>query len=474
MSEQSSTHAIPVPAGCDGYRPGMWEGLKTRVLGAALAGALLTSACTNNEEAPSTMGSDGGADVSRACVEVSFANMSSNPNEYFADAFLPKTEGLNSTEDVEAYAARLFTEGPLSKISGKGTDPASLAAIMSALTVPARDGNAVDPNYDYVASFNTHFAEYQTTGGTEKAKDDCKKTADTIIAVGGYEKLWAGSGDTVTQLVPVRLGAEVGAAANSIAGLELRQVVLGQELGGLLLRLRDTSGNGVDGFTEVLLSKDGTMFVQGPIPQSGATAESTATASMPAEPTESSQEAAPTAESQSEQETSQQQSGTGGGQGGESQSDADEGDTDGSVSGGTGNGQSSGSTGGSSGAGGGSGVNRGTAGGNGTNGGSAGGTGGGSNGCGNGCGTGGGGGGNGQSGGTGGGSNQGGGTGGGENGGNGGGGEQPTPTPQPTPKPTPKPTPTPQPTPTPKPTPTPTPTPVKPPMVCDPNIDVCN
>ena len=437
-----------------------------RVTGAVLASAaaLAIAACGEKDE---NVNQNQLINGNVACETVEgFTDFSANANNYTDNAFLPKAEnGIDSTEEVQSYVESLYggNDGPL----GKQTDPASLAALNAIVTEPARDKKAADASYNYVGVYDASKAAYSAEDGQERAQDDCAETAETLNQVASYDERWAAKGEKVTRITATRN------AQNQITGMRLANFIAKDEgLSGVQLEL-PKSNNNLDGFTEALITEDGETFVKGVVREQnsrGDKQDDKGGSSRSKEDNKGDNQSdknekagsSSSSESSSDKGTSSKENNQDN-DGGSSSSNSN------NDSGNNGKGKAQkGNNGG-----GGSGTNSGKGGGKGgKNGG----------GCGGSCGSG-------NSGG------QGGSGGGGCSscGAGGGGGSQPNPAPNPQPEPRPEPQPQPEPRPEPRPQPEPTPTtppthttppptqttppptkpPVKPPMTCDPNIDVC-
>lgn len=188
-----------------------------------------------------------------ACEDFSDVDAASDPS-YNEDAFLPGYDVIDDKSELARnYVAGLFDEnGPL----GHDGDLMSLAAFMAAVGSPANDAEAVDPEYNYAMEFIAKTDRYRN-GGIEVAREDCKTARDTAIQTAGYETDWARAGEQVSILRALR--EEV---TRDINGFVAEQYVTQENMSGIVFRLRSTSDN-LDGFADVLVASDGTMYVKG-------------------------------------------------------------------------------------------------------------------------------------------------------------------------------------------------------------------
>jgi hypothetical protein len=187
------------------------------------------------------------------CDDSEFGNPAAQADLFIDSAFLPKTEALSS-ENATQHIDSLFDDnGPL----GSSIDRGSLAAVEALITAPAHDGVATDPNYSYLTTFREKMAAYNAEGGLELAEDDCGVTRDTLVQTASYNEGWAQAGETVVLANALR-----NLENYHVTGLELKEVVTTQVLGGIQFRL-NTSVRGIDGFVEVLLAADGNMYLKG-------------------------------------------------------------------------------------------------------------------------------------------------------------------------------------------------------------------
>jgi len=409
----------------------------------AVVGAIVHEGNSSDNNAANTAS---GANM-EACSTLQFTDAAADSTKYASDAFLPKN-AVSSHDDVQPYETGkdgLFEAGPL----GGKADKSSLAAIAAIITDRATDKSAaVDPHYSYEDHYDRNLASFNGVNGQEAAETTCRTTYNLLSQIPDFTGDWAGKGEKVTQFVALR-----DKATNKIIGFTAKDEVAASTMKGIEYVFRPSAKGVVAGFPSVLEDVDGRLYVKGFKAEEGAKSGEQTAAPSPT-PTSAAGKTGNT--------------GNNGGNGSTS------GETTGSTGGtGSGNGSNTGNTGGN---GSGTGNNSGNNGGNGSGSGKTGG----------GSGSGGG-----NGGGSGGGGNGGGGNGGpsGPGGPTGPGGGSPTPpgetSPAPTPTQTPTPTPTHSHTPTPPPThppttpppsshtPTPSPTPSKPPIDCDPAIDVC-
>ncbi len=230
---------------------------RSHKLRAALAGVVILAtggsvyACSGDSDKAGREAA-ANANTIEMCANSTFSEVSTNAEHYATEAFLPKGE-IKDAKSADAYVNTLFDkDGPL---AGE-QDQVSLGAFMATIVNPAHDGAAVNPNYDYLGTFKSNVAAYRAPGGDAKAKEDCKTAFQTAKQTVQYNGDWAQAGETVTQFTAVRN------EANKITGMKLDQVVTNDKLAGAAMALRATA-KGLDGFTEVLITPDGKMYVKG-------------------------------------------------------------------------------------------------------------------------------------------------------------------------------------------------------------------
>ncbi len=226
--------------------------------------ALVASGCSGGHAQPGAGEKLIGDVNTEACAQGVFSPESGNPDKYVATAFLPQqAKPVSSKGEAAKHVASWFdADGPL----GTKIDSASLAAIQATIVGPAHDGEAVNPKFDYLKAFSDAAARYAAPqGGLEAARKDCATTAETLVQTGDFNGEWAQPGETITRIVPVR------DANNKIIGMKLEKVVTEAKLGGVDFQLRQTS-KGLDGFTDVLVTQNGTEYVKGLTVGEGGTA----------------------------------------------------------------------------------------------------------------------------------------------------------------------------------------------------------
>lgn len=248
------------------------RGAISRKLGAVIAaGALAISAGgyfgfnalasdSKNARHVAPRGANVGKNTDPSCKNSKFVPEASNPTKFNTEAFFPHTNKLNNRDDVRTYTKDLFDgDGPL----GQNIDANSLAVIMATVVKPSHDGAAVNPGYDYSKAFSDSLAEYNHEGGITAAMRDCTLAKDTLNQVADYDANWAQKGDTVTLFQAQRDTQNADKSKqNDIVGMVQVKQVTEETLSGIAMKLRDTS-KGLDGFTEVLLTKDGKLYVKG-------------------------------------------------------------------------------------------------------------------------------------------------------------------------------------------------------------------
>jgi hypothetical protein len=186
------------------------------------------------------------------------AHAAANGKHYQPAAFLPEGR-IQSTPQGYQADQKLFTKGPL----GTGnSDPASLAAVYSAITEPAQKGNSV-ADYNYKSAFDRALGQFNSNGNA--AIGACEVTYETMLETERYNDSWAQPGQTVTLLTPMR-----DPKTNQVTGEEVQHITLGQTLKGEEFSdapLAHHKIKGVKGFNSVL-RQDGTgyLYVQGQAP----------------------------------------------------------------------------------------------------------------------------------------------------------------------------------------------------------------
>lgn len=229
---------------------------KQLVAAGAVVGGMMLAGCSGDSSESSTdstlSAADRAVEVDQACDTAKFAELSNNADQYVQEAFLPKTDKLDSNEDVESYLNTIFNAGPL----GTEIDETSAAAIQAAIVVAANDGQVKLDGYNYVQTFADKVAAYRAPGGLEAAQTDCSTAYATLVQTGEYNANWAQAGETVTEIQTIRNDAYETIGMNLVQGATL------DTLSGAEFKLRESSKE-IDGFNEVLITKDGRMFVKG-------------------------------------------------------------------------------------------------------------------------------------------------------------------------------------------------------------------
>jgi hypothetical protein len=231
----------------------------TLLAGAGLAvGVEAIGGGSGGSGSPAAVAETAGNNSGEACNNYQAADLTSNPEQYNADAFLPKTT-IDSPATSQQEVTGLFAQ------KGAVTDPVTLAAIMATVVQPAEKGTVNDPNYDYGQAFRNYIGNYATPNST--AARDCKTAYDVLIQVGGYNASWAKPGDKVSQFKALRDGRY------NITDAEVTkpQVVQGDHpLSGTEFVLRDTTkglnGENLQGFASVLVTSDGEIYLKGVTP----------------------------------------------------------------------------------------------------------------------------------------------------------------------------------------------------------------
>jgi hypothetical protein len=194
------------------------------------------------------------------CEDFSDANAAADASTYNEHGFLPADHVVDATE-AKQYVLNLFSkEGPL---AGQG-DEASLAAIMSAVVIPSHEGAFESVDYDYLQEFVNTIGSFNSEGGLDRAKADCKEAYGTLIQDVGFNGDWANKGETVSELIPIRN------KQNDIvnATLATGKVKSGSTFRGIEIALRPTT-KGQNGYLSILISTDtkgeanGQIFIKG-------------------------------------------------------------------------------------------------------------------------------------------------------------------------------------------------------------------
>ena len=191
---------------------------------------------------------------SEACDDISFGNPTENLEHYAKTAFLPKNE-VNSKEEVKAEITG--KKGVFTTPLGQEMDVHSMAAITSALTIPATDGKKAQSGYDYVAHYDKTLASLKGSNKAEVAQEACGNAYDVMKQVATYNEKWATEGETVVKLEATR-GKD-----SKIDCMTLVKVKVGEKgLKGIEFKNNADTKN-VDGFTSVLEDENGDLYVKG-------------------------------------------------------------------------------------------------------------------------------------------------------------------------------------------------------------------
>lgn len=233
-----------------------------RKVGAALGGALLLGGAVAGVMA---LDDDGSAERHREmaestaefdeCEDLAFENVAANPDLYARDAFLPRAEqGLNNAEDVQKYINNLFDgNGPL----GTKIDKVSASAFNAVIVFPSHDGEATNPNFNYLEAFQDSLAAYNAPEGAKEAAEKfCNLSYETALQTAQYNPNWAQEGETVLQFTAGRNDTY------EITEARFEELVTTETLSGVVFDLRESS-RGIDGFVEVLVDDEGRIFLKG-------------------------------------------------------------------------------------------------------------------------------------------------------------------------------------------------------------------
>ena len=231
---------------------------KAKIAMAVLVGSLAIAGCANAESHSSSPNSPvTTAEAKVNCGDFNNANAAANASKYLPNSFLPKGE-LNSNSSANSYVHNLFGKnGPL---AGNG-DLGSLAAIDAIITKPASKG-IVNPNsYSYQDAFSTSIATFSSADGGREAQDNaCRQAFITMTEDGNWNNNWAGQGQVVTEIIPTRNTNNNQIETNNGTDLVLQQVHLTGALNGVEFKSRNPNQKG---YTPVLITNQGNIFVQG-------------------------------------------------------------------------------------------------------------------------------------------------------------------------------------------------------------------
>lgn len=223
-------------------------------------GAVTLVALTVSGAIIASNGNDAEADAttafsaSEACDDISFGKPTEDLEQYAKTAFLPKNE-VNSINKVKAEVTG--KEGFFKTPLGHEMDVHSMAAVTSALTIPATDGKKAQSGYDYVAHYDKTLAALNGKNGKETAKEACGDAYKVMKQVATYNEEWATEGETVVKLEATR-GKD-----SKIDCMTLVEVRVGKDgLDGIEFK-NNAVTKGVDGFTSVLEDENGDLYVKG-------------------------------------------------------------------------------------------------------------------------------------------------------------------------------------------------------------------
>lgn len=187
------------------------------------------------------------------CKDFAYNDISSNPNQFTAKAFLPKIEG----KSAQTYVDSLF-----SKNGALTNDAHSLASVMAAIVEPSLKTSINDPNYSYIQTYKEKIAAYQAEGGQKVAARDCETAYDVMTQIGSDTDNWTGPGDRVSYVAASR------SHKYRIDGMLLsKPQIVQRNLSGIEFVLNNTAkglnGQELQSGASVLVQPDGTMVIKG-------------------------------------------------------------------------------------------------------------------------------------------------------------------------------------------------------------------
>ena len=232
------------------------RGLRIGIAGAVL-GSIAVAGCSSAPSHESNRSTVTTAEAKANCNTFENANAAADASKYNQNSFLPNGK-LNSNSSANSYVHNLFgSKGPL---AGNG-DLGSLAAINSVLTIPASKG-VVNPNsYSYQDAFASSVASFNSGNGGKEAQDKaCKQAFITMTEDGNWNNNWAGAGQVVTEIIPTRNTKNNQIQIGSGTDLVMRQVHLTGALNGVEFKSRTPNQKG---YTPVLITNQGNIFIQG-------------------------------------------------------------------------------------------------------------------------------------------------------------------------------------------------------------------
>jgi len=232
------------------------RGLRIGIAGVVL-GSMAVAGCANAPTHESNRSTVTTAEAKANCNTFENSNAAADASKYNQNSFLPNGK-LNSNASANSYVHNLFgSKGPL---AGNG-DLGSLAAINSVLTIPASKG-VVNPNsYSYQDAFASSIASFNSDNGGKEAQDKaCKQAFVTMTEDGNWNNNWAGAGQVVTEIIPTRNTKNNQIQTGSGTDLVMRQVHLTGALNGVEFKSRTPNQKG---YTPVLITNQGNIFIQG-------------------------------------------------------------------------------------------------------------------------------------------------------------------------------------------------------------------
>ncbi len=223
---------------------------------ALMVGSLSLAACGSKaSEAiskPSTVVS-----VSKAEQNCSTFENVDQSSHYLSNSAMPTSEksigkALNQNTAAEYVRSLFGAEGPL---AAKG-DIHTLAFIMSAVTIPAHEGNLAAngqmTNYNYFNQYSQQLDYFQSNPNSIAGA--CEQSLKTMIEDGQYTNDFAQKGQAVTLFQPERN------QKGEVINYKPVKVIVGEVLNGVEFKARLLNQ---PGYTPVLITENGEVYVKG-------------------------------------------------------------------------------------------------------------------------------------------------------------------------------------------------------------------
>ena len=223
---------------------------------ALMVGSLSFAACGSKaSEAiskPSTVVS-----VSKAEQNCSTFENVDQSSHYLSNSAMPTSEksigkALNQNTAAEYVRSLFGAEGPL---AAKG-DIHTLAFIMSAVTIPAHEGNLAAngqmTNYNYFNQYSQQLDYFQPNPNSIAGA--CEQSLKTMIEDGQYTNDFAQKGQAVTLFQPERN------QKGEVINYKPVKVIVGEVLNGVEFKARLLNQ---PGYTPVLITENGEVYVKG-------------------------------------------------------------------------------------------------------------------------------------------------------------------------------------------------------------------